>query len=57
MSSNPVNPATGLPMSDYSYGGVDVGGSTWGTDIYSNHCPWSSGDLSWDSGGWCSNDL
>ncbi|WP_210147882.1 hypothetical protein [Aromatoleum petrolei] len=39
---NPINPATGLPMTDDSIGGVDVGGSPWGTDIHSYHNPWSS---------------
>ncbi|MBS0225711.1 MAG: hypothetical protein JSS25_05145 [Proteobacteria bacterium] len=29
-----VNPATGLPMIDDSYGGVDVGGSPFGMDIH-----------------------
>lgn len=37
MAWNPINPATGLPMADDSFGGVDVGGSPYG---YSN--PWSS---------------
>ena len=41
MSCNPINPATGLPMTDYSYGGVDVGGNPY---CYSN--PWSSS--SWE---------
>lgn len=27
MSHNPINPATGLPMIDDGYGGVDVGGN------------------------------
>ena len=39
---NPLNPATGLPMTNDSVGGVDVGGSPWGTDIHSLHNPWSS---------------
>lgn len=54
MSSNPINPATGLPMSSDNIGGVDVGGSPWGTDAHSN--PWSSSDSVWDGGGW-SGDL
>lgn len=29
-----VNPATGLPMVGDSMGGVDVGGSPYGTDIH-----------------------
>lgn len=37
MSCNLINPATGLPMTDDCYGGVDVGGNSYG---YSN--PWSS---------------
>lgn len=36
-----VNPATGLPMVGDRMGGVDVGGSPFGTDIHQ----------SWDSGG------
>jgi len=42
MSCNPINPATGLPMTNDNVGGVDVGGSPWGTDIHSLHNPWSS---------------
>ena len=39
-----VNPATGLPMMDNSLGGVDVGGSPYGTDIHhSNTDSFSSG--------------
>lgn len=34
-----INPTTGLPMVDNTYGGVDVGGSPYGTDIH--HFPWS----------------
>lgn len=37
MSCNPINPTTGLPISDDSYSGVDVGGNPYG---YSNL--WSS---------------
>ena len=29
-----VNPATGLPMLDNSMGGVDLGGSPFGSDIH-----------------------
>lgn len=29
-----VNPATGLPMAGDGFGGVDVGGSPFGTDIH-----------------------
>lgn len=36
---NPINPATGLPMTDNGYGGVDVGGNPWGTSFNTNH-PW-----------------
>lgn len=43
---NPINPSTGLPMTDDSYGGVDVGGNPYG---YSN--PWSSPDSAWDGSG------
>lgn len=57
MPCNPINPATGLPMTDDSYGGVDVGGSPWGTDIHAHHNPWSSADSVWDSGGWSSGGL
>lgn len=36
-SSSPVfNPATGLPMLGDSIGGVDVGGSPYGTDIHNS---------------------
>jgi hypothetical protein len=34
-----VNPATGLPMLDDSIGGVDAGGSPFGSDI---HQSWDS---------------
>lgn len=34
-----VNPATGLPMVNNNIGGVDVGGTPYGTDSYH---PWSS---------------
>ncbi|MDG9970243.1 hypothetical protein N7638_19535 [Achromobacter mucicolens] len=36
MAHTPINPATGLPMTDDGYGGVDVGGSPYGTDIYTH---------------------
>lgn len=42
MSCNPINPVTGLPMTSDSTGGVDAGGSPWGTDIHSVRNPWSS---------------
>lgn len=42
MSCNPINPATGLPMTGGDIGGVDVGGNPYG---HSN--PWSSFD--WDN--------
>lgn len=35
MSPPVVNPATGLPMLDGSFGGVDVGGSPFGVDTHS----------------------
>jgi hypothetical protein len=44
MSQTPINPATGLPMTGDGYGGVDVGGSPYGTDIHPHHNPWSSTD-------------
>lgn len=47
MSHTPINPATGLPMIDDSYCGVDVGGSPYGTDIHTHHNPWSSADFGW----------
>lgn len=34
-----TNPATGLPMIGEGYGGVDVGGSPFGTDIH--HHDWT----------------
>ncbi len=37
MSSTPINPATGFPMTSDSIGGIDVGGTPYG---HSN--PWSS---------------
>lgn len=52
MSHTPINPATGLPMTDDSYGGVDVGGSPYGTDVHSQHHPWSASYPAWDNGGW-----
>lgn len=36
ISSTVINPATGLPMLGDSIGGVDVGGSPYGTDIHSS---------------------
>jgi hypothetical protein len=54
MSCNPINPATGLPMTGGSTGGVDVGGSPWGTDVHLDHNPWSSANSVWDSG-WSSD--
>lgn len=41
MTTTPNNPATGLPMTDDSYGGVDVGGNPWGTRL-ENNPPWSA---------------
>ena len=41
MNMHPVNPATGLPMIDADYGGIDVGGNPWGTWLENNH-PWSA---------------
>lgn len=46
MACNPINPATGLPMTDDSYGGVDVGGNPYGTDSNTYYNPWSSADFS-----------
>lgn len=49
---HPINPATGLPMTGDDYGGVDIGGSPYGTNWNSPH-PWSSsagdfqGSLGW----------
>lgn len=51
MPCNPVNPATGLPMTDDSYSGVDVGGSPYGTDVYAYQHPWSAADLGWSDNG------
>jgi hypothetical protein len=45
MSHTPINPATGLPMTGDGYGGVDVGGSPYGTDIYTRQNPWISTDF------------
>lgn len=50
MAMHPINPATGLPMIDEGYGGVDVGGSPWGTDTHA-HNPWSSADFGWIDNG------
>ncbi len=41
MTMHPINPATGLPMHDDSYGGVDVGGNPWGTRLENNSL-WSA---------------
>ena len=49
MSSTPLNPATGLPMTTDTVGGVDVGGSPWGTDVHANHHPWSSTDFGYSN--------
>jgi len=46
-----VNPSTGLPMVGDGFGGVDVGGSPYGTDIH-HHEPWSPPS----SGGGFDND-
>jgi hypothetical protein len=51
MSHIPINPATGLPMTGDGYGGVDVGGSPYGTDIYAHHNPWISTDFGWPGDG------
>jgi hypothetical protein len=48
MAMHPVNPATGLPMLDDDFGGVDVGGSPFGTDVH--HHPWSASCPTWDGG-------
>ncbi|BCF95690.1 hypothetical protein PPGU19_002590 [Paraburkholderia sp. PGU19] len=52
MAMHPINPATGLPMTSDDYGGFDVGGSPYGTDVHSQHHPWSASYPTWDSGGW-----
>lgn len=39
MTFNPINPATGLPMTGDDIGGVDVGGNPYG-----HRNPWSSSD-------------
>ncbi len=45
---NPINPATGLPMNDASYGGVDVGGNPYGFDNAAwQRNPWFSAELEW----------
>lgn len=44
---NPINPATGLPMTDDSYGGFDVGGNPYGFNDTWPHNPWSSADPVW----------
>lgn len=51
MSHTPINPATGLPMIGDGYGGVDVGGSPYGTDFHAHHNPWFSADLGWIANG------
>lgn len=52
MSCNPINPATGLPMTDDCYSGVDMGGSPYGIDLYAYQHPWSAADY-----GWCDSSL
>ncbi|WP_196482131.1 hypothetical protein [Burkholderia vietnamiensis] len=47
MAMHPTNPATGLPMINDGYGGVDVGGSPWGTDTHTQCNPWSLADYGW----------
>ncbi|CAG9223709.1 conserved hypothetical protein [Paraburkholderia tropica] len=47
MSHTLINPATGLPMNGDDFGGVDVGGSPWGTDIHVHNNPWSLADYGW----------
>jgi len=44
-----INPATGLPMTGDGIGGVDVGGSPYGTNNHTYHQPWSSNGSGWDS--------
>lgn len=34
---HPINPATGLPMTNDDYGGIDVGGNPYGTNWSSLH--------------------
>ncbi|WP_252177182.1 hypothetical protein [Endozoicomonas sp. 4G] len=69
-SSPPINPATGLPMMDDSIGGIDVGGSPYGTNMNDSlgsdmHDSFSSSfddsfgssyDDSFSSGGGINND-
>jgi len=50
MAMHQINPATGLPMIDDGFGGVDVGGSPWGMDTHAYHNPWSASYP--DGGGW-----
>lgn len=45
MSCNLINPATGLPMTDDGYGGVDVGGNPYGTNTQPHYNPWLSADF------------
>lgn len=45
----PINPATGLPMTNDDYTGVDVGGNPWGTSAHTHH-PWSASYPIWQSG-------
>jgi hypothetical protein len=44
-NTNPINPATGLPMTTDDIGGVDVGGSTYGTNNadLGNYGPFDTG--------------
>ncbi|WP_422134433.1 hypothetical protein [Endozoicomonas sp. ALD040] len=48
-----INPATGLPMMDDSIGGIDVGGSLYGTDTHDSFS--SSYDDSFSLGGGINN--
>lgn len=41
--SHETNPATGLPMIDEGFGGVDVGGSPYGMDIHQSSS-WQDSD-------------
>ncbi|MDX5364653.1 MAG: hypothetical protein LPJ91_10930 [Pseudazoarcus pumilus] len=56
MTQNPINPATGLPMTSDSEAGIDVGGSPWGVDTNSYNSPWSSNDVFTDDHSWSNND-
>lgn len=50
MATHLINPATGLPMSDGSAYGVDIGGSPFGVDVHVRHHPWSASYPTWDGG-------